>query len=62
MFEAITELRTYYLTRVEWALLRTNAAEIARSLDADQIVELGSGSAPARATTAAVASTILDQP
>jgi dimethylhistidine N-methyltransferase len=45
LFEAITELPTYYLTRVEWALLRTNAAEIARRLDADQIVELGSGSA-----------------
>ena len=45
LFEAITELPTYYLTRVEWALLRAHAAEIARYLDADQIVELGSGSA-----------------
>jgi L-histidine Nalpha-methyltransferase len=45
LFEAITDLPTYYLTRIEWALLRTHAAEIARSLDADQIVELGSGSA-----------------
>jgi L-histidine N-alpha-methyltransferase len=45
LFEAITELPTYYLTRVEWALLRAHAAEIARRLDADQIVELGSGSA-----------------
>jgi L-histidine N-alpha-methyltransferase len=45
LFEAITELPTYYLTRVEWALLRANATEIADRLDADQIVELGSGSA-----------------
>jgi L-histidine N-alpha-methyltransferase len=49
LFEAITELPTYYLTRVEWALLRANADEIARMIarrvDADQIVELGSGSA-----------------
>jgi L-histidine N-alpha-methyltransferase len=45
LFEAITELPTYYLTRVEWALLRANAAEIADRLDADEIVELGSGSA-----------------
>ena len=45
LFEAITELPTYYLTRVEWALLRAHAAEIARRLDADQVVELGSGSA-----------------
>ena len=45
LFEAITELPTYYLTRVEWALLRAHATAIARCLDADQIVELGSGSA-----------------
>src|SRR5690349_1540194 len=45
LFEAITELPTYYLTRVEWALLRANAADIARRLDAEQVVELGSGSA-----------------
>jgi L-histidine Nalpha-methyltransferase len=45
LFEAITELPTYYLTRVEWALLRAHAPAIARCLDADQIVELGSGSA-----------------
>ena len=45
LFEAITELPTYYLTRVEWALLRANAADIARKLHADQVVELGSGSA-----------------
>jgi L-histidine Nalpha-methyltransferase len=45
LFEAITELPTYYLTRVEWTLLRAHAAAIARCLDADQIVELGSGSA-----------------
>jgi L-histidine N-alpha-methyltransferase len=45
LFEAITELPTYYLTRVEWALLRAHGVEIARCLDADQIVELGSGSA-----------------
>jgi L-histidine N-alpha-methyltransferase len=45
LFEAITELPTYYLTRVEWALLRAHSAEIARCVDAEQIVELGSGSA-----------------
>lgn len=45
LFEAITELPTYYLTRVEWGLLRTNADEIARRSDAEQVVELGSGSA-----------------
>lgn len=45
LFEAITELPTYYLTRVEWALLRAHAVEIARALDAEEVVELGSGSA-----------------
>ena len=45
LFEEITELPTYYLTRVEWALLRAHAADIARKLDAEQVVELGSGSA-----------------
>lgn len=45
LFEAITELPTYYLTRVEWSLLRAHSAEIARRLDADEVVELGSGSA-----------------
>jgi L-histidine Nalpha-methyltransferase len=45
LFEAITELPTYYLTRVEWGLLRAHSVDIARRLDADQVVELGSGSA-----------------
>jgi len=45
LFEDITELPTYYLTRVEWDLLRRYADEIADALDADRLVELGSGSA-----------------
>jgi L-histidine Nalpha-methyltransferase len=45
LFEAITELPTYYLTRVEWALLRRHAGEIAEALAAEQVAELGSGSA-----------------
>jgi L-histidine N-alpha-methyltransferase len=45
LFEAITELPTYYLTRVEWALLRRHAGEVAEALAVDGVAELGSGSA-----------------
>jgi L-histidine N-alpha-methyltransferase len=45
LFEAITELPTYHLTRVEHGLLQRHAAEIARRLDSGWIAELGSGSA-----------------
>jgi dimethylhistidine N-methyltransferase len=45
LFEAITELPTYYLTRVEWALLHQHADDIAGALRAGRIAELGSGSA-----------------
>lgn len=45
LFEQITELPTYYLTRVERALLQRHAQEIAESLGCGRIAELGSGSA-----------------
>lgn len=45
LFEEITRLPTYYLTRVEWALLRRAAADIATRLNAGALAELGSGSA-----------------
>lgn len=45
LFEQITELPTYYLTRVERALLEHHAPEIAESLGCGRIAELGSGSA-----------------
>ncbi|MBW0103968.1 L-histidine N(alpha)-methyltransferase [Pseudonocardia sp. KRD291] len=45
LFEAITELPTYYLTRVEWDLLRRHGAEIAEQLGCGRVAELGSGSA-----------------
>lgn len=45
LFEQITELPTYYLTRVERALLERHAAQIAESLGGGRIAELGSGSA-----------------
>ena len=45
LFEAITELPTYYLTRVERALLRRHGAEIAERLACPRVAELGSGSA-----------------
>lgn len=45
LFEAITELPTYYLTRVEWALLHQHADDIAGALQAELVAELGSGSA-----------------
>ena len=44
LFEQITELPTYYLTRVERGLLEHHSAEIAELLRG-QIAELGSGSA-----------------
>ncbi|MDT0328402.1 L-histidine N(alpha)-methyltransferase [Nocardiopsis lambiniae] len=45
LFEQITELPTYHLTRVERALLERHAPEIAGLLDCERIAELGSGSA-----------------
>ncbi|MEV1292159.1 L-histidine N(alpha)-methyltransferase [Pseudonocardia sp. NPDC049635] len=45
LFEQITELPTYYLTRVEWALLRRHGADIAARLGCPRVAELGSGSA-----------------
>ncbi|WP_017585736.1 L-histidine N(alpha)-methyltransferase [Nocardiopsis ganjiahuensis] len=44
-FEQITELPTYYLTRVERALLESHSAEMAEELACGRIAELGSGSA-----------------
>ncbi|HET9254540.1 MAG TPA: L-histidine N(alpha)-methyltransferase [Pseudonocardiaceae bacterium] len=45
LFEAITELPSYYLTRVEYRLLRRHAAQIADLLGCGRVAELGSGSA-----------------
>ncbi|MET0190854.1 MAG: L-histidine N(alpha)-methyltransferase [Pseudonocardia sediminis] len=45
LFEQITELPTYYLTRTEWSLLRRYGPDIAARLDCGRIAELGSGSA-----------------
>lgn len=45
LFEEITELPTYYLTRVERTLLGRHAAEVAAALDTARLAELGSGSA-----------------
>jgi L-histidine Nalpha-methyltransferase len=45
LFESITELPTYYLTRVERALLQRHAAAIAAAIDCPRVAELGSGSA-----------------
>ena len=45
LFEEITELPTYYLTRVERSLLETYAGEIAQRLGCGWVAELGSGSA-----------------
>ena len=44
LFERITELPEYYLTRVEEGLLPRVARELARHLTPDEIVELGPGS------------------
>ncbi len=45
LFESITELPCYYLTRVEHGLLQRHSAEIADLLECGRIAELGSGSA-----------------
>ncbi|MFY7065878.1 L-histidine N(alpha)-methyltransferase [Nocardiopsis changdeensis] len=45
LFEQITELPTYHLTRVERGLLERHAPEIAELLACGRIAELGSGSA-----------------
>jgi L-histidine Nalpha-methyltransferase len=45
LFEEITELSTYFLTRAERSLLETYAGEIARRLGCGPVAELGSGSA-----------------
>lgn len=44
LFEQITELPEYYLTRTETAILRTHAADIADIVGPCELVELGSGS------------------
>jgi L-histidine N-alpha-methyltransferase len=44
LFEEITELPSYYLTRVEDSLLQSHAEELADELATPWIVELGSGS------------------
>jgi L-histidine N-alpha-methyltransferase len=46
LFEAITALPEYYLTRVEHALLARVAGEVARAMPASELVELGSGASP----------------
>lgn len=43
LFDAITRLPEYYLTRAERAILATQAAEIVAAAGADTLVELGSG-------------------
>ncbi|NMH96216.1 L-histidine N(alpha)-methyltransferase [Pseudonocardia acidicola] len=45
LFESITELPTYYLTRVERDLLGRHAAQMAELIDCRRVAELGSGSA-----------------
>jgi L-histidine N-alpha-methyltransferase len=45
LFERITELPEYYLTRAEVALLETRGADIARVSRLQDLVELGSGAA-----------------
>ncbi len=45
LFERITELPEYYLTRAELALLERDADEIARLTGFEELVELGSGAA-----------------
>ncbi|HWR49042.1 MAG TPA: L-histidine N(alpha)-methyltransferase [Pseudonocardiaceae bacterium] len=45
LFESITELPGYYLTRVEHGLLQRHAEEIAEKIGCGRIAELGSGSA-----------------
>jgi L-histidine N-alpha-methyltransferase len=43
LFEEITRLPEYYLTRCERAILEAHAGEIAESAGADTLIELGSG-------------------
>jgi L-histidine N-alpha-methyltransferase len=43
LFDRITRLPEYYLTRAERAVLRSRAGEIAAASGADMLVELGSG-------------------
>lgn len=45
LFEEITRLPEYYLTRAEWALLETNIAELIASVRPRSLTELGAGSA-----------------
>jgi L-histidine N-alpha-methyltransferase len=45
LFEAITRLHEYYLTRTEAAILERNASEIVASIRPESMVELGAGSA-----------------
>jgi L-histidine N-alpha-methyltransferase len=45
LFERITELPEYYLTRAERSLLKDSAAEIASIVRPEELVELGPGSA-----------------
>jgi L-histidine N-alpha-methyltransferase len=45
LFELITELPSYYLTRVEYGLLQRHAEEIADLIRCERIAELGSGNA-----------------
>jgi L-histidine N-alpha-methyltransferase len=43
LFDAITRLPEYYLTRAEHAILAARAAEVAAATGADTLVEIGSG-------------------
>lgn len=43
LFEAITALPEYYVTRAEEALLRARAADVMQRVGPDEIVELGAG-------------------
>ncbi len=44
IFERITEQPEYYLTRIEWGILRSCAGDIAKKTGEVTLVELGSGS------------------
>lgn len=44
LFEQITALPEYYLTRTETAILRANVDRIVSRIEPDEIIELGSGS------------------
>jgi L-histidine Nalpha-methyltransferase len=58
LFEAITRLPEYYLTRCERAILEAHAGEIALAAAADTLIELGSGrSAKTRLLLSAMSST-----